>query len=113
MLPKKIRLTTSLFDQVFKTGKVRRGRSFWARSFLLPAGLPSRYAVAVSKKVAPTAVLRNKIKRIVYRAIETLGGDILNGQPSCMIIFGVKKDISDVPFAEIVQEVKNLLNLSK
>jgi ribonuclease P protein component len=108
MLPKKIRLTTSLFDQVFKTGKVQHSKNFWMRSFLLPAGLPSRFAVAVSKKVAKTAVLRNKIKRIVYRAIETFGGDILSNQPSHMIIFGVKNDVSKASFVEITQEIKDL-----
>ena len=110
MLPKKIRLTTALFDQVFKTGKVQHGRIFWIRSALLPVNLPGRFAVAVPKKIAPTAVLRNKTRRIVYRAIETLNTGTLTNQ---MIIFGVKSDISGVPFTEIVQEVKNLLNLSK
>ena len=109
MLPKKIRLTTSLFDQVFKTGKVRHSRSFWLRSVSLPAGLSSRFAVAVSKNTIKTAVLRNRIKRIVYQAIETLGPEVLASQPSVMVIFGLKSDISKMPFAEIVQELKDLL----
>lgn len=110
MLPKKIRLTTALFDQVFKTGTVRHSRSFWVRSSLSPAGLPSRFAVAVSKKIAPTAVLRNKIKRVVYRAIETLDVGVLINQPGQMFIFGIKKDISKEPFAEVFLEIKNLLS---
>ena len=108
MLSKKIRLTTSLFDQVFKTGKVQHSSSFWVRSSLLPAELPSRFAVVVSKKVAPTAVLRNKIRRIVYRAIEILNGRTLTDQQSVMVIWGVKKDISKVPFAKITQELESL-----
>lgn len=113
MLPKKIRLTTALFDQVFKTGKVQHGHLFWMRAALLPAGLPSRFAVAVAKKVGPTAVLRNRTKRLVYQAIETINMAIPANQPAQMVIFGVKSDISKVPFTEIVQELKNLLNLSK
>ena len=77
-------------------------------SFLLPAGLPSRFAVAVPKKIAPTAVLRNKIKRIVYRYIELTNKDVLADSSSHMIIFGVKSDISKVAFAEIADELKGL-----
>lgn len=109
MLPKKIRLTTALFDQVFKTGRVQYGNYFWMRSFSLPVGLPSRFAVAVPKKVAQTAVLRNKIKRLVYKAIEMFDKEVLANQPGCMIIFGVKKDISKITFDEVSQELRDLL----
>ena len=113
MLPKKIRLTTGLFDQVFKTGKVLHGHNFWIRSFSLPGGLPSRFAVAVPQKIAKTAVLRNKIKRIVYAAIETLNKDgVLSNQLNHMTIFGVKVDISKISFDEVAQEIKDLLVLS-
>jgi ribonuclease P protein component len=108
MLPKKIRLTTSLFDQVFKTGRIQHGRSFWMRSLTSSPDLFNRYAVTVPKKIAKTAVLRNKIKRIVYRAIETLAVDDLSGKSGSQIIFGLKNDISKIPFAEIVQELKDL-----
>lgn len=108
MLPKKIRLTTALFDQVFKTGSLKHSPHFWARSLPSPTGSPSRFAVAVPKKVAPTAILRHKIKRTVYRAVEELGDEFLTGRPSVMTIFGVKKDLSDVPLAEIVEELKKI-----
>ena len=109
MLPKKIRLTTALFDQVFKTGRVQHSHSFWMRSFSLPEGIPSRFAVAVPKKVAPTAVLRNKIKRLVYKAIEMFDKEVLVTQPGCIIIFGLKKDVSKITFAEMSQELRGLL----
>ena len=79
------------------------------RSVPTPINSPSRFAVAISKKVAPTAVLRNKIKRIVYRAIEISSGDSLTGQSGVAMIFGVKKDISQDPFTEIVKEIQELL----
>lgn len=109
MLPKKIRLTTAIFDQVFKTGKVQHSRSFWMRSFALPVGLPSQFAVAVSKKVTPTAVLRNKIKRIVYQSVEAADTSVLADRPGNMVIFGVKSDISNTPFDEINKEIQSLL----
>lgn len=113
MLPKKIRLTTALFDQVFKTGKVQHSPLFWVRSILASAGLPSRFAVVVSKKIAPTAVLRNKNKRFVYKAIETLNTSNSTRQPNKMFILGVKKDLSKLSSIDITQELKNLINLSK
>lgn len=109
MLSKKIRLTTSLFDQVFKNGRVQHSERFWMRSFLLPTVLPSRFAVAVPKKVAKTAVLRNKIKRMVYSAIETSlknpDFELISGN---MVIFGVKKDITSIPIEEIANEIRGL-----
>jgi ribonuclease P protein component len=108
MLPKKTRLTTALFDQVFKSGRVQHSERFWMRSFLLPAGFSSRFAVAVSKKVAPTAVERNKSKRIVYKAIEMFGNDILLNKPHNLVIFGVKTSILDVSLDEIHKELINL-----
>ena len=79
------------------------------RSIPLSSESPSRFAVVVPKKIAKTAVLRNKIKRIVYRAIEMSLGDISNDQLRVVVIFGVKSDVSKVPFAEILEEVKGLL----
>ena len=109
MIPKKIRLTTALFDQVFKTGRVQHSERFWMRSFLLPVGLPSRFAVAVPKKVGKTAVMRNKTKRLVYKAVEVFDKAVLANQSGHMVIFGVKKDVSKLPFTEIAQEIKDLL----
>ena len=116
MLPKKKRLTTSLFDQVFKFGKVQHSRSFWVRSLVslenqsvVSNGLYGRFAVAVPKKLASTAVLRNRIKKIIYRAVETLEKGVLVDKFSYMVIFGVKSDISKVPFSVITQEIKELL----
>jgi ribonuclease P protein component len=108
MLPKKIRLTTALFDQVFKSGRVCHSERFWMRSLLLPAGTASRFAVAVPKKVAPTAVLRNKNRRIVYLAIEDQKDILLQSDPGHMVIFGVKKDISKIPFGEVAKEIAAL-----
>ena len=109
MLPKKIRLTTSLFDQVFKVGKVQHGKLFWMRSFLLPLGFSSRFAVVIPKKVASTAVLRNKIKRLVYQEIEALLAEVPVVKTGNMTILGVKSDISIPHVAEVSKEIKELL----
>jgi ribonuclease P protein component len=108
MLPKKIRLTTALFDQVFKSGKVQHGLYFWSRSYDSDEA-ESRFAVTVPKKIAKTAVLRNKIKRLGYRGLEVAYGSDFSVQPVKKIVLGLKKDISNVPFDEIVKDLKNLL----
>ena len=112
MLPKKIRLTTSLFDQVYKLGRVKHSRLFLVRSHTAIEDITSLFAVSVPKKFAKTAVLRNKIKRIVYRAIQEALSDFSIKIPSQKTIFGVKIDISGVAFEEVVKEVKDLLLLS-
>lgn len=111
MLPKKIRLTTGLFDQVYKLGRVQHSRLFLVRSQSISEGSGSLFAVSVPKKFAKTAVLRNKIKRLVYRAIQEGLSDTSIKVPDQMTIFGVKNDISKVAFVEIAKEVKDLLLL--
>jgi len=113
MLPKKRRLTTALFDQVFKSGKVQHGEYFWVRSLVLPAPIStlkspnvSKFAVAVSKKVAPTAVARNAIKRKIY---ETIKKTVSIDQTGLGVIVGVKKDISSLSSAQFETDLSVLL----
>ena len=109
MLPKKRRLTTALFDQVFKNGRMQHSERFWIRSFLLPnttRPVAGKFAVAVSKKVSPTAVDRNSIKRMIYGLISktSLSCDVGFG-----VIVGVKKSLRDVSPADIENELFLLL----
>ena len=103
MLSKKKRLTTAVFDQVFKSGKVYHSDNFWLRALKVDV---SRFAVAVSKKVVPTAVGRNNIKRKVYLLIEKIVP--LNNQ-GLGVIVGVKKNIKSLPLTEIESELSFLL----
>lgn len=74
MLPSTHRLTTSLFRDVFSTGRLIHSGFFMikARKSAEMKGVTSRFAVSVSKKVAKTAVLRNRIRRRGYAALATL-----------------------------------------
>ena len=109
MLPKKKRLTTALFDQVFKSGKVQHSSSFWVRSFLLPQDKkpnPIKFGVVVAKKVFPTAVARNKVKRKIYEAIKKVSSI---GLGNLGVIIGVKKDLADLSKDQIESELSVLL----
>src|SRR3989344_7041958 len=69
MLAKTRRLSTSGVQEVLTHGRGRRGTLLSVK--LLPTTTAFRCAVVVSKKVAKTAVVRNKVRRAVYRALSS------------------------------------------
>ena len=88
---------------------MQHSERFWIRSFLLPSTTrlaPIQFAVAVSKKVSPTAVGRNSIKRMVYEIVEKT---IPANHAGIGIIVGVKKDLSKVSPADIEIDLSVLL----
>jgi ribonuclease P protein component len=68
MLRQNKRLSAALVREVLARGRGRKGEVLSVK--VLPAFSPFRCAVVVSKKVAKTAVMRNKLRRSVYRALE-------------------------------------------
>ena len=68
MLAKTRKLSTQEVKEVLARGRGRRGAVLSVK--LLSTTTPFRSAVVVSKKVAKTAVLRNRVRRAVYRALE-------------------------------------------
>ena len=109
MLPKKRRLTTALFDQVFKNGRVQHSERFWIRSFLLAEEKKlntAKFAVAVSKKTAPTAVARNSIKRKIYKVIEKV---VSTDSSRIGVIVGVKTNLNTLTPSQFEPELTLLL----
>ena len=70
MFPQEERLTRSQFDQVFKHG-IRVHTPVFL--FVYAPGDGRKGAVVVSKKVAKSAVMRNRLRRQVYTALRTVG----------------------------------------
>lgn len=70
MLPQEERLTREQFDQVFKHGIRVHSPSML---FVYAPGDMRHGAVVVSKKVAKSAVVRNRLRRQVYAALRTVG----------------------------------------
>lgn len=66
MLPKDSRLTAAQVRQVIKTGRPARGAGVSVK--YEPSERPQA-AVVVSKKVAKSAVERNRLRRMVYRSL--------------------------------------------
>lgn len=70
MLPKRRRLTAAEVREVIARGRGRRGTALSVK--ILETNTPLRCAVVVSKKVARGAVERNRLRRAVYRALESV-----------------------------------------
>lgn len=112
MLPKKYRLTTKDFDQVFKNHTARHADDLM---LLVPShkdGLESKYAVVVSKKTYSRRVDRNKLRRIIYHLIkpclqeniEIKSGIIMVKKPSRLL---------DTPLNQLKKQVNRLVIDSK
>ncbi|MSR70608.1 ribonuclease P protein component [Candidatus Kaiserbacteria bacterium] len=69
MLPKHKRLTAAEVREILKSGRSARSSTLSAKYVPSPS---ARAAVVVSKKVAKTAVLRNKLRRAAYDALGPL-----------------------------------------
>ncbi len=105
MLPKKHRITTTQFNAVFKDGVVLRSKHFIVRS--IPSTTHFRCAVTVSKKVAPSAVARNTLRRKVYTAI----GEIYNKEKNIHGTFIFIMLQKTLPPSDILkEEIKTLLS---
>jgi ribonuclease P protein component len=78
-----------------------------ARSNTSAAGSLKKFSVTVSKKVAKTAVLRNRIRRRVYVALREAKSSI---SKSVFLIVIPKKECDTLAIAEIKSELTALFN---
>lgn len=67
MLPKHTRLTTAEVKKVLDLGRGKRGPLLGIK--MLPGSAGFKCAVVVSKKVAKSAVMRNRARRAVHEAL--------------------------------------------
>jgi len=89
---------------------IKEGASYHSPSFLLKMLKnplkTTLFTVIVSKKVAKTAVLRNKNKRRLREIIKKQSGKIPQGY---FYVVTLKKDLNKSVFADIENETKELL----
>jgi ribonuclease P protein component len=67
MLPKRSRLTSAEVKKVLDSGRGKRGVLLGIKH--IPHTGSFKCAVVVSKKLAKTAVIRNRVRRSVYEAL--------------------------------------------
>jgi ribonuclease P protein component len=72
MLPKRRRLSAKEVRDIIAGGSSARATLLSAKYFAGP--LPLRTAAVVSKKIAKKAVVRNRLRRALYRALASYKG---------------------------------------
>ena len=106
MLPHSHRLTTALFDEVFETGRLFHSDFFTVKVKKVAGN--SRSGISVSKKIAKSAVLRNKIRRRAYSTI----AELLGAQSKHIFnVHGVliaKKGAEKARIEEVRGDIRNL-----
>jgi ribonuclease P protein component len=94
-------------NRVHKQGKSGRSGALSIRYRIAEGGDQTKFAVVVSKKVAKSAVVRNRIRRRVF---EVIRAEQPNLQPGLEAVIGVyDASVADMPFAELKKTVHSLL----
>lgn len=105
MLPKKKRLTTKAFRGVFKESHIISS-PFLTLRYTNPKEGTFRFSVVVSKKIAPTAVLRNRLRRRGYRAVQKIEKQL---NKNVLGIFFLKKEAINLSQDDMMREMAVLL----
>ncbi|MFT5280793.1 MAG: ribonuclease P protein component [Flavobacteriaceae bacterium] len=99
MLPKKQRLTTEEFKEVFSTGRKYHTPFF---TYIVLKKEDKKTSVVVSKKNIKTAVGRNKKRRMIYRILQSLQSI----SPSFWNIMIIKKEALEKDTNEIQKDIE-------
>ena len=85
------------------------GRSFFTPLFLVKVGenglLFNRFAIVVSKKIDKSAVVRNRIKRLISSSIEGLFKDIKQGHDMLFIVKNASLGKTREEFCESIRNI--------
>lgn len=103
MLSSKKRLSTTLFKEVILRGSIFHG-TFSVLRCQNSQGI-SRFGVSVPKKVAKTAVSRNKIRRRVYSVIKSLESGLISGKN---VVIVMKAGSEKAHFEELNKETEKI-----
>ncbi|PIP73453.1 MAG: hypothetical protein COW88_01865 [Candidatus Lloydbacteria bacterium CG22_combo_CG10-13_8_21_14_all_47_15] len=106
MLKKKKRLTTKDFNGVFRESRVLHSKYLTLRYSRVTGTAPFLGSIVVSKKIANSAVLRNKFRRIGYIFFERIS-NTLKQNTAC--IFFLKKDAMTLSEVDLSSEMRILL----
>jgi len=106
MLERTRRVTKIMFDDVLKNGVSSHSPSFSFKILRKTAQIESRFSVVVSKKVAKSAVKRNRLRRIVQAIVRVLYSRTVGGN-NCLVF--IKKDISQIKNENLKSELEGSL----
>ncbi len=109
MIPKINRINRENFEKVMKKGGFLNSSLFSLRFLKNPEKI-THLSVVVAKKVAKTAVLRNKIRRRGYSVLQKSTKESKN--PYFIILFG-KKGAEIANLADTSTDIRKLLEKAK
>ncbi len=69
----------------------------------------SRFSCVVSKKIAPTAVERNRIKRRCREAVR----DVIKQQPASLVLLQATRAARDAGIVDMSKEIETLLEKAR
>ncbi len=107
MLPKHDRLTRLEVEIIKRTRITPLSSQFFGLVRLVKTGEP-KFGVIVSTKLSKSAVVRNRIRRTVYRAIYPI-----IDQQKGWHLFLVKKNIVEAKREQVEKDVQKLLGFRK
>lgn len=109
MIPKLNRINREDFEKILKKGRLQNSGLFSLR-FLENPYNTTNIGVVVSKKVAKTAVSRNKIRRRAYSLVQKYLKPL---KPPYFLAFFAKKGAEKAAFKEVEAEISDLLQKAK
>lgn len=111
MLPRKARIDTKTFKEVFPKGHSLFAKNISVRVIHREDGKDAQFAVIVSKKINNRATKRNSMRRKIYAVL----GEIAHIQTikPAYYIFMVQKPIGTLSHIELVHEIDFLLKSVK
>lgn len=93
---------------LFKIGRTTRNRTLMVRYCANPKQQRSRFAVVVGKKVAKSAVVRNRIRRRIFEVIRNHMDGIAQQHDITVTVFSV--ELATMPHPELERAVLGLLS---
>jgi ribonuclease P protein component len=92
---------------VYRHGRVARGSAFAVKANLNPKRRSYRLAVVVSRKVSKSAVVRNRMRRIIYESVR-LNEDLIT-QPFDIVITVFQESLLELPRKQLESQIKKQL----
>src|SRR4051812_21797720 len=106
MLPRSKRLSVPLFTNVLANGSIVHSPLFTARILkTAQSKVDSRFSAVISKKIAKTAVERNKFRRRIYSGVAAVDKKV---KPGFQIILMAKPTLTKALLKEITADLEAL-----
>lgn len=105
MLPKRSRVSKQIIEKYLVRSRRIKTSRFLVLYTKLPGGTLPRVSFSVSKKVAPRAVTRNKLRRRGYEAVRGL---LPRLSPDCVVLVSYLTADAKIPLSNMQNELKDI-----